>query len=187
MVRLFGWLVLLGRSQASKDAEIMVLRHEVMVLRRQVARSRPDWADRGPGGPGPVAADRTAWQPPGHAGNLAGLAPPSRYPQVDLSESAWPPVGWPGDPRLGAAAGARERGLGIPAGARRAGPPWLPGQSGDCAADPSRPGLRARSPQPGHLLAKLPAQPSGEPAGVRLLHRGHGPSSSTCTRCSSWR
>ena len=46
MVRVFGWLVLLGRSDASKDAEIMVLRHEVMVLRRQVARPQPDWADR---------------------------------------------------------------------------------------------------------------------------------------------
>ena len=45
MVRVFGWLVLLGRSQAPKDAEIMVLRHEVMVLRRQVARPKPDWAD----------------------------------------------------------------------------------------------------------------------------------------------
>lgn len=46
MVRVFGWLVLLGRSQASKDAEILVLRHEVMVLRRQVAQPSPDWADR---------------------------------------------------------------------------------------------------------------------------------------------
>ena len=46
MIRVFGWLVLLGRSQASKNAEIMVLRHEVTVLRRQVARPRPDWADR---------------------------------------------------------------------------------------------------------------------------------------------
>jgi len=46
MIRVFGWLVLLGRSQASKDAEIMVLRHEVAVLRRQVTRPKPDWADR---------------------------------------------------------------------------------------------------------------------------------------------
>jgi putative transposase len=46
MIRVSGWLVLLGRSQASKDAEIMVLRHEVAVLRRQVTRPKPDWADR---------------------------------------------------------------------------------------------------------------------------------------------
>ena len=37
-IRVFGWLVLLGRGQASKNTEIMVLRHEVMVLRRQVTR-----------------------------------------------------------------------------------------------------------------------------------------------------
>jgi putative transposase len=37
MLRVFGWLILLGRSQASKEAEIMVLGHEVMVRRRQVA------------------------------------------------------------------------------------------------------------------------------------------------------
>jgi len=44
--RLCGWLVLLGRSQASKDAGLLVLRHEVAVLRRTSPRPRLDWAER---------------------------------------------------------------------------------------------------------------------------------------------
>jgi hypothetical protein len=44
--RLADWLVLLARSTASKDAELLVLRHEVAVLRRGNARPRLDWADR---------------------------------------------------------------------------------------------------------------------------------------------
>ncbi|MCW2945424.1 MAG: Integrase catalytic region, partial [Actinoallomurus sp.] len=35
-IRLTGWFVLLARSEASKDLEILVLRHEVSVLRRQI-------------------------------------------------------------------------------------------------------------------------------------------------------
>ena len=46
MIRLFGWVVLLTRSDTSKDVEILVLRHEIAVLRRQVTRPKPDWADR---------------------------------------------------------------------------------------------------------------------------------------------
>ncbi|MFG1711070.1 integrase core domain-containing protein [Nonomuraea sp. M3C6] len=45
-IRVVDWLILLARSDASKEVEILVLRHEVAVLRRQVARPRPDWADR---------------------------------------------------------------------------------------------------------------------------------------------
>src|SRR5213595_2249483 len=46
MARLFGWLALLAQSETSKDTEILVLRHEVAVLRRRVTRPKPDWADR---------------------------------------------------------------------------------------------------------------------------------------------
>jgi hypothetical protein len=46
MARVFGWLALLARSDAGKDVEILVLRHEVAVLRRQIARPKLDWANR---------------------------------------------------------------------------------------------------------------------------------------------
>jgi hypothetical protein len=45
-VRLCGWLVLPGRSSASKDAELLVLRHEVAVLRRANPQLRLDRAGR---------------------------------------------------------------------------------------------------------------------------------------------
>ena len=46
LLRLVGWLALLARSSASKDAELLVLRQEVAVLRRQSPKPKMDWADR---------------------------------------------------------------------------------------------------------------------------------------------
>jgi hypothetical protein len=44
--RLMQWAVLLARDSAAKDVELLVLRHEVAGLRRQVSHPRVDWADR---------------------------------------------------------------------------------------------------------------------------------------------
>jgi pimeloyl-ACP methyl ester carboxylesterase len=46
LAQVLSWLALLARSSASKDAEILALRHEVPVLRRTDPRPRLDWTDR---------------------------------------------------------------------------------------------------------------------------------------------
>jgi hypothetical protein len=46
LIRVFGWLALLFRSDRAKDAEILILRHQVAVLQRQVKGPRLSRADR---------------------------------------------------------------------------------------------------------------------------------------------
>jgi len=109
MVRVAGWLVLLGRSDATEDAEILVLRHEVGVLHRQVTRPKLDWADRAV-----IAA--LAMLLPRHLqlhrivtpGNLAGLAPAPGQEEMDLSGHAGAAAGPSRGARARRAAGAAE-------------------------------------------------------------------------------
>jgi hypothetical protein len=56
-LRALGLVVLMGRTAASKDVELLVLRHEVAVLRRTNPTPRLDWADRA------VFAALTRWLP----------------------------------------------------------------------------------------------------------------------------
>ena len=46
VLRVFGWLALLARSDRAKDAEILILRHQVAVLQRQAKTPTLSWADR---------------------------------------------------------------------------------------------------------------------------------------------
>ena len=56
--QLLRWLALLGRTTSSKDIELLVLRHELAVLRRANPRPRLDWADRSSNPATPPAAKR---------------------------------------------------------------------------------------------------------------------------------
>jgi hypothetical protein len=44
-VTVFSWLRLFARG-GTKDIEILILRHEVSVLRRQISKPRPRWPGR---------------------------------------------------------------------------------------------------------------------------------------------
>src|SRR6187551_2706647 len=46
LARVLSWLTLLARTDAAKDVEILLLRHEVAVLRRHHPRPRLNWVDR---------------------------------------------------------------------------------------------------------------------------------------------
>jgi hypothetical protein len=85
-LRLLNLLLLLGRSSASKDVELLVLRHEVAVLRRTHPKPHLDWADqRGVRRAGPQVAADAGQASPGHSGHDPALAPAPGRQGMDVS------------------------------------------------------------------------------------------------------
>ena len=172
-VRVFGWLVLLGRSQASKDAEIMILRHEIAVLRRQVARPTPDWADRAILAalarhlPAVLRARRLVTPGTVLAWHRRLITRKWTYP----NRPGWPRTSQ--DIRHLVLRLARENPPGEPQSPRRTRPARSPRQRSDSAADPARPAAQTGSAENGYLLASVPACSGAWAAVLRLLPCGH--------------
>jgi hypothetical protein len=116
---LLGWLTLLGRASSTKDIELLVLRHEVAVLRRTNPKPRLDWADRA------LFAGLIRRLPAALRGHrlitpatVLAVAPPPRDQEVDLSEPLRSPTPRPGHRRPDRAARPREREMGFTSASR---------------------------------------------------------------------
>ena len=78
-------LVIHRMSETDKDIEILVLRHQLEVLHRQVGRVRYEPADRAVLAGLARLLPRRCWSSvPGHPGDAAALAPGAGPPPVDL-------------------------------------------------------------------------------------------------------
>jgi integrase len=139
--RIAGWLALLTRTSTAKDVEILILRHENAVLRRQHPTPRLDWAD--PGGarcPDQASASGVDGASTRRSGHGHALASAAGRPPLDLPQPAWAPADRPGGRRLGRADGPGQPRLGLSENPRRTARPRPPRGRLHDPADPQTSG-----------------------------------------------
>jgi putative transposase len=96
VLRIFGWLALLARSDRAKDAEILLLRHQVAALHRQAGTPKLPWAD------GAIMSALARLLPTGHLRRLPLIISPRTLLRwhADLIRRRWAyPRRTPGRPR----------------------------------------------------------------------------------------
>ena len=170
---LLGALVRSRRGLHVKDVELLVLRHELEILRRQVVRPKLRTVDRA------LLAAAACHLPRSSRGVLSGdsadaaaLASGACSPEVATAgRPAWTAEPAGGGSGVGAAARAGESALGPSADLRRAGQARLPGVADQHppAARPSEAGAGAAAQRA--ELARVLARAGGEHRRLRFLHR----------------
>jgi hypothetical protein len=175
----FGWLALLARSDRAKDAEILILRHQVAVLQRQVEDPRLSWADRA------VLAALARLLPGRQLRQLRLIVSPRTLLRwhASLVRRKWTyPRRPPGRPRTASAIRdlapeiARDNpSWGYPAHPGRAGRAGPQGGAVDRLADPQGRGHRPRAHTVRALLAGVLESASQDDPDGRLLSRRYRP------------
>jgi hypothetical protein len=163
-------MVLLAPSEASKDVEILVLRHQLAVLNRHTRRAQTSWADRAL-----IAALARRLPRRRRVGLLVTSHDPApasttRHQTLDHQpQPTWPPLYPAWAARVGGTPGHRESELGLPAHPRRTRQPRPPDRCLHRLEDPDGRWSRPRATAVRADLDPVPPRPGPRSPGLRLV------------------